>query len=76
MLPGAGEPVVELMKDMLNYLNRTESWDELASSSMNFYQSVDLLLDLPNSIINELVNLLDNSLMTEAALIANVDMKS
>ncbi|BES95586.1 Hypothetical protein NTJ_08396 [Nesidiocoris tenuis] len=54
MLPGAGEPVVELMKDMLNYLNRTESWDELASSSMNFYQSVDLLLDLPNSIINEL----------------------
>ncbi|KAF6206427.1 hypothetical protein GE061_017660 [Apolygus lucorum] len=54
MYPGEGEPVIELTKDVLNYLNRTESWAELVKSSSNFYKSVDLLLLQPNSIINEL----------------------
>lgn len=55
MYPGEGEPAIELMKDVLNYLNRTESWTELVRSSQHFYTAVDLLLQQPDSIINDLV---------------------
>lgn len=57
LYPGEGEPIVELLQDILNYINRTSSWNDLIDSTIYFYKSINLILIYNESIINENVGI-------------------
>ncbi|XP_014245843.1 uncharacterized protein LOC106664542 isoform X2 [Cimex lectularius] len=53
LYPGEGEPIIDLLQEILLYVNDTSSWVDLIDSTMYFYRCIDLLLGFTNSIINE-----------------------
>ncbi|KAK9512682.1 hypothetical protein O3M35_001054 [Rhynocoris fuscipes] len=53
LYPGEGEPMVELLQDILNYINRTSSWNDLIDSTIYLYKAINLLLIYNESIVNE-----------------------
>ncbi|KAJ9586827.1 hypothetical protein L9F63_019579, partial [Diploptera punctata] len=67
--PGEGEVVLDLLQDVIHYMNFTEDNESLIASAHNFYKIINILLETNNSIISsKKIILLQELVKTEALL--------
>jgi len=52
LYPGEGEAVLEMMQEVLSFMNYTGESEELLASAQVFYQVINMLLERDYSIIN------------------------
>lgn len=54
-LRGEGEAVIDLLGEVLDFVNRSLTSDEIVNVTKVFYANIDILLSRPQAIIHEQV---------------------